>query len=130
MKVLNDSNFLLYAAANYTNPSVYDTVEFYEDLNRFKYVKKLFYRYHERGELRERLILNHLITLYNIFEPSANTRMLFYRIDEEHWTSLKTFLLFLNFMPDVVYHIGEEGKNILSSDISIDLNIATTLRKI
>lgn len=130
MRVLNDSNFLLYAAANYTNPSVYDTDEFHEDLNRFKYVKKLFYRYHERGELRERLILNHLITLYNIFEPTANTRMLFFRIDEDHWPSLKTFLLFLNFMPEVVYHIEEENRNIISSDIPIEIDIAMALRKI
>ena len=130
MQVLNDSNFLLYAASNYTNPSVYDTDEFYEDLNRFKYIKKLFYRYYEKNELRERLILNHLITLYNIFEPTACTRMLFYRIDEQYWPALKTFLLFLNYMPNVVYQIGDINNNIVSADISIDLEVARILRTI
>ena len=130
MKVLDESNFVLYAAANYVNSSVYDTEEFYEDLNRYKYLKKLFYRYHEKNELRERLILNHLITLYNIFEPNANTRMLFYRLEEEYWPSLKTFLLFLNYMPDVVYHIGEFNRNIVSSDVPVNIEIINALRKV
>jgi len=130
MQVLNDSNFLLYAASNYTNPSIYDTDEFYEDLNRFKYIKKLFYRYYEKNELRERLLLNHLITLYNIFDHRACTRMLFHRIDEKHWPALKTFLIFLNYMPEVVYHIGDINNNIMSADISIDLEVARALRTI
>jgi len=130
MKVLNDSNFILYAASNYINSAVYDTEEFYEDLNRFKYIKKLFYRYYENDDLKERLILNHLITLYNIFDHRACTRMLFYRIDEKYWPALKTFLIFLNYMPEVVYDIGEINNNIISADITIDLEVARSLREI
>lgn len=130
MQVLNESNFLLYAASNYTNPSVYDTDEFYQDLNRFKYIKKLFYRYHERGQLRERLILNHLITMYNIFEHRACTRMLFFKIEEQHWPALKTFLIFLNYMPDVVYHINDINNNIISADIPIDIEVAKAIKNI
>ena len=65
MQQLDDSNFMLYAAANYDNPQLYDTDEFYDDLKRFKYLKRLFNRYKETGELKERLILNHLIVIYN-----------------------------------------------------------------
>ena len=66
MTPLNDSNFTLYAAANYTN-TCYDTEEFYDDIKRFKYLKRLFSRYQDNDDLKERLILNHLITLYNVF---------------------------------------------------------------
>lgn len=130
MKVLNESNFVLYAAANYVNSSVYDTEEFFEDLHRFKYLKKLFYRYHEKNELRERLILNHLITLFNIFEPKANVRMLFFKIDEEYWPSLKTFLLFLNHMTDTIENIGEDNRTIVSANIPVNIEIVNALREI
>ena len=130
MHVLTDANFLLYAASNYTNPSSYDTDEFYQDLNRFKYIKKLFHRYYEKNELRERLILNHLITMYNIFDHRACTRMLFFKIDEKYWPALKTFLLFLNYMPECVPCIGEINNNIISSSVTIDLEIARALRNI
>lgn len=130
MQVLTDSNFLLYAASHYTNPSIYDTDEFYEDLNRFKYVKKLFFRYYEKGELRERLLLNHLITLYNIFDATACTRMLFHKIDERYWPALKTYLLFLNYLPSVVYHIGEKDNNVRTDSIPLDLTIAKALKDI
>lgn len=129
MTPLNDSNFLLYAAKNYINAH-YDTDEFYDDLNRFKYIKKLFSRYLERGELRERLILNHIITVYNVFEHSAATRMLFYKTDESQWHILKTILLFLQYMPPVIYNIEFEGNHIRSDLISIDLRLATKLREL
>src|SRR6056300_1272600 len=108
MTPLNESNFLLYAAANYTN-TVYDIDEFNDDLKRFKYLKRLFSRYSEKGELKERMILNHIITLYNVFRSEAATRMLFYKIDEEHWDILKTFLLFLHYMPNIISDIEYEG---------------------
>ena len=130
MKVLNESNFMLYAAANYNNVQCYDIQEFYDDLKKFKYLKKLFSRYKEKNELKERLILNHLITLYNVFEPQANTKMLFYKIDKQHWHVLKTFLLFLNYMPDVVYNVAGENKNIISADIPIDLFVVKVLREL
>jgi hypothetical protein len=129
MTPLNESNFLLYAAANYTN-TVYDTEEFYDDLKRFKYLKRLFSRYIEKSELKERLILNHIITLYNVFEPNAATRMLFYKIGEDHWELLKTFLIFLQYMPNVIYDIEYEGCHIKSDMISVDLKIAEVLRNI
>jgi hypothetical protein len=130
MKQLDDTNFLLYAAAHYENECYYDTCEFYEDLATFKYLKRLFSRYHEKGELRERLIINHLITLYNVFDVTAATRMLFFRIDEIHWVYLKTFLLFLNLMPERVENIGLTGRTIVSDTIQVDTHIADVLRSI
>lgn len=129
MTPLNDSNFLLFAAANYTN-TVYDTEEFYDDLKRFKYLKRLFSRYLEKGELKERLILNHIITLYNVFHHDAATRMLFFKIDEEHWHILKTFLIFLQFMPENVRDLHFEGCHVKSDMLSVDLKIAEVLRNI
>jgi hypothetical protein len=127
MKVLSDSNFLLYAAANYTSVC-YDTEEFYDDLKRFKYLKRLFSRYQENNELKERLILNHLITIYNVFHPTAATRMLFFKTEEKHWIILKTFLLFLNYMPDVIYDIHYENNHIHSDRIDVDIHIVKLLR--
>jgi len=129
MTPLTESNFLLYAAANYTN-TVYDTEEFYDDLKRFKYLKRLFSRYLEKGELKERLILNHIITLYNVFHHDAATRMLFFKIGEEHWDILKTFLLFLQNMPNIICDIQFEGCHIKSEMISVDLKIAEVLRNL
>jgi len=124
---LSESSFLLYAAANYNNTVCYTTEEFYDDLNTFTYVKRLFSRYHEKNELKERLILNHLIKLYNIFNYEALTRMLFFRIEKEHWGYLKTFLIFLNYMPTLVYI---DNYSISSSDITVDQNITKVLRNL
>lgn len=129
MQKLDDSNFILYAAANYSNLQCYDVQEFEEDLDRIKYIKRLFYRYKEKGELKERLILNHMIILYNVFPAAAATRILFYKL-KGYESYLKTFLVFLNYMPDIILSIGEEGKNIISSDIHIEKDIADKLRKI
>lgn len=126
---LDEANFFLYAAKHYENPYCYDTLEFYDDLNRFKYLKRLFSRYEETGELKERLILNHIIVLYNIFGVEATTRMLFLKL-RGSYQALKPFLVFLNYMPDVVRHIGIEGKDIISSDIIMDEVIVDKLRQI
>jgi len=126
---LDETNFLLYAAKHYDNPSCFDTLEFYEDLNRFKYLKRLFSRYEEGGELKERLILNHIIVIYNLFGVEASTRMLFFKLKDYH-NLLKPFLVFLNYCPDKVYNIGLEGKTINTSDIPLDPVIVTALRKI
>lgn len=126
---LNETNFFLYAAKHYTNPYCYDTVEFYDDLNRFKYLKRLFSRYEESGELKERLILNHIITIYNIFGVEPATRMLFFKLQEYH-KYLKPFLILLNYMPEVVRSIGLEGRDIKNSDIPMDNYIVEQLRKI
>ena len=126
---LDETNFLLYAAKHYDNPHCYDTLEFYDDLNRFKYIKRLFNRYEETGELKERLVVNHLTVLYNIFGAEPATRMLFLKLkDQYHF--LKPFLVLMGYMPDVVSSIGIEGSSIISSDIHMDENIVEMLRNI
>jgi len=126
---LSDANFLLYAAKHYDNPSCFDTVEFYEDLNKFKYLKRLFSRYEETGELKERLILNHITVLYNLFGIEAATRMLFFKLKEYH-SYLVPFLILLNVCPDKIYNIGVEGIDINVSDVKLDNTIVEALRKI
>ena len=121
---LNESNFLLYAMHHYDNPQCNSVHEFEEDLKKFLYLKKLFSRYKNNGELRERLILNHIIVLYNIF-GEATTRMLFYKIDESCWDALVTFLVYLERMPEKVSEYG-----IVLSDMILDDSIIHTLRKI
>lgn len=122
---LNDDNFLIYAMKSYTSPHCIMS-EFEGDLKRTKYLKKLFRRYKATTELKERLILNHLILLYNVFNVEPATRILFYKIDERDYDILKTFLLYLNYMPTKV--LGINGKNIDSSDILINMDIANILR--
>lgn len=126
---LDETNFLLYAAKHYDNPSCFDTLEFYEDLNRFKYLKRLFSRYEETGELKERLILNHIIVIYNLFGVEASTRMLFFKL-KEYYPYLKPFLVFLNYCPERVMNIGIEGKTINTNEIALDSKIISSLREI
>ena len=116
---LTEKNFELYAAKHYNNPRCLDIQEFYDDVSRFKYLKRLFGRYKEKGELQERLILNHLITIHNIFYVDAARAMCFHKINETMWPVLKTFLLYLNYLP-------EEGYN----DIPIDLFVARRLQRV
>jgi len=127
-EVLDENNFLLYAAKHYDNVQCYDTLEFYDDLKRFKYLKRLFSKYEESGELKERLILNHLIILYNVFGTAA-TKMLFFKLDEQLHL-LKPFIVLLGHMPDITRGIGIENKTIISSDIHMDDKIVQILRKI
>ena len=122
---VNENNFLLFAAKHYDNPQCHDTEEFYDDLNRFKYIKRLFIKYLEYGELRERLILNHITILYNVFND-ATTEMLFFKLEGYH-EFLKPFLVLLNKMPDKITY---SDTSIYSSDIVMDNRIITTLRKI
>ena len=124
---LNEANALIYAAKHYDNPHFFDTVEFYEDLSRFKYLKKLFGRYEETGDLNERLVLNHLIVIYNVFGVEAATKLLFLKMDN-YGSYLKPFLLLLNFLPDVIYNV--EGRNIITSEIVMDSKIVEKLRQI
>lgn len=125
---LDETNFLLYAAKHYDNPQCFDTLEFYEDLSRFKYIKRLLNRYEETGELKERLIVNHLIILYNVFGP-ATTRMLFFKLDGQLHL-LKPFIILLGFLPERVGGVGVENKTIITSDIPMDEKIVKLLRKI
>lgn len=126
---LDETNFMLYAAKHYDNPSCYDTLEFYEDLNRFKYLKRLFSRYVEFGELKERLIINHIVVLYNIFGVQAATKMLFFKLKEYH-PYLKPFLLLMNFLPEKITGIGIENRTINTNDIVSDAIIEKILREI
>ena len=122
---LCDDNFLIYAMKSYDKPNCIMS-EFEEDLKRIKYVKRLIKRYRLSGDLKERLILNHLIILANVFGVEASVRMIFYRFDREDFDILKTFLMFLNYMPATV--AGIRGTNIYSGDITIDLFVAKRLR--
>jgi hypothetical protein len=121
---LNESNFLLYAMHHYDNTQCYSLEEFEEDLKKILYLKKLLSRYKNNGELRERLILNHIIVLYNIFGDAA-TRMLFYKVEESCWDVLITFLVYLDRMPETIPEYG-----IILSEIKLDETVIATLRKI
>ena len=123
---LDESNFMLFAAKCYDNPQCHDTEEFFDDLKRFKYLKRLFGKFEDTGELKERLILNHLVILYNVFSDDA-TRMLFYKLEGFH-SYLKPFLILLNRLPEV--YQDSKGDYVYTSSISMDLSVVNTLRKI
>jgi hypothetical protein len=125
---LNDDNFVMYAIKHYDNKNCTGLTEFYDDLNKFKYLKRLFKKFNDKGELRERLILNHIIVIYNLFGVEAATKMLFYKIEKQYWSQLKTFLVFLNFMPRLV--IVSKEIHIKDSDINIDESILETLKNL
>lgn len=120
---LNDSNFLIYAIKKYENPQCEGMEDLEEDIKRFKYLKRLFRRYEKNGILSERLIINHLIILYNVFGNNA-TELLFFKTDPEHFAILKSFLVYLNRVP-----LETIGSNTYS-DIPLDANILDTLRKL
>ena len=96
---LNDDNFILFAIRNYENPQAVTKEDFDKDLNHFKYIKRLLKRYKNTGVLKTHLLLNHFIILYNIW-GEATTPMLFFKIDEELWSSMKAFIMFLNRFPE------------------------------
>ncbi len=96
---LNDDNFQLFAIKNYENPQAVTKEDFDKDLNHFKYIKRLLKRYKNTGVLKSHLLLNHFIILYNIF-GEATTPMLFFKIDEDLWPAMKTFVIFLNRLPE------------------------------
>ena len=129
MDKLDESNFLLYAAKHYDNPQCFDTIEFYEDLKRFKYIKRLFNRYIEDGDMKERLVLNHIVVLFNLFGVRAATRMLFLKCrGQEHL--LVPFLIALNNLPEIIDNIGIDNVSINTSDIKLDETVVNILRKI
>ena len=124
---LNEDNFMMYAMKCYTSPHCIMS-EFEGDIKRTKYLKRLFRRYKVTKSLKERLILNHIILLNNVFGTEATARILFYKTDERDYEILKTFLDYLDIMPDFVY--GINGKTISSSDLPLDMNVAEILRNI
>lgn len=119
---LNDENFLIFAIKNYNNPGCEGLSDLEEDLKRFKYIKRLFRRYEKNSVLSERLIINHLVVLYNVFGESA-TKMLFFKIEEEYWAVMKSFLVYLNRLP--IEQIGGSEPH-----IPLDANVLETLRKL
>jgi hypothetical protein len=125
---LTEDNFTMFAVKNYDNPSCNGMDEFLDDLKRFKYIKRLLRKHNVGKELKERLILNHIIVLGNLFGIEATTKMLFFKLEEKFWPQIKTFLVFLNYMPMKV--IVSEGVEILDNDIPIDETILENLKKI
>lgn len=126
--VVNEDNFVLFAAKHYNNPQCYDTEEFYDDLKRFKYIKRLFNRFEQTGDLKERLILNHILILYNMFGDAA-TLMLFVKL-KGHYTLLKPFLVLINRMPDRILGVETRDNIVYNCDIAMNQEIINALRKI
>ena len=126
MKKLTEETFLLYAAKHYDNPQLQSEEEFYDDLKKFKYIKRLFNKYAETGKLKERLILNHIVVLSNVFGPEAAVKMLFLRLPE-YLHYLKPFLLMLSILKERV-DVGD--KVYITADINIDDKIVNRLRDI
>ena len=98
--ILTDDNFMMFAMKNYTNPQCTNIDEFYEDLNRIKYIKRLLGKYNKKGIIKARLILNHIIILNNVFGNEACSRILFHKLEPEFHSSIKTFLEYLNYLPN------------------------------
>ena len=126
---VDDGNFMLYAAKAYENPNCADILEFNDDLNRIKYIKRLFNKHLEKNDLKERLIVNHLVVLYNVFEVTSCTAMLVFKL-RQYLPQLKPFLLILNYWPDKIEGIGSGKEIIHDGDIPLDSIIVERLRKI
>lgn len=124
---LTDKNFLLYCASKYDNQYA-STEDFIEDLNRIKYIKKLVTRYVEYGELKERLILNHIIILNNCFGPEALSRILYLKLKPQ-MKYVKPFLVLLNILPEKIYNVNEE-KVIDTNLIDMDSKVVAKLRNV
>lgn len=121
---LTDDNFIQFAMKHYDNPQCHSVAEFEDDLKRFLYLKKLFTRYKMSGDLKERLIVNHIVVLYNLF-GAATTKMLFFKLDPEYWSYLVTVLIYLNRMPEVV-----PDYSIRMTDVHLDQPLVTALRNL
>lgn len=117
--VLTEDNLLLYAAKHYYNPKCIDFEEFQEDLHRFKYLKRLLNKYLETGNLSERLILNHLIVIFNSFNIEASLNILELKLEEKHWPVIKPFLVFMKYITNEQY-----------TGISMDKKVVAVLRDI
>ena len=114
---LTPGNYMMFALLHYDNPHCKDIKEFFEDIKRLHYIRRLFKRYNEDNVLKERLIINHLVTFYNVFDNKAATRILFYKVEKEFHPILKTFLVYLNRLSLDHY-----------TEISLDNNIIDKLR--
>lgn len=124
---LTHDNFLIYCAKVYDNPGMSSTEEFIEDLDRIKYIKKLITRYTDTGELKERLILNHIITLHNCFGKHL-AKILFLKA-EKQFHHIKPFLVLINALPDVINNVGDHNV-VYTDEIPLDIKVVSVLRKI
>ena len=118
-EIITAENVMMYAIKHYDNPQCEGEKEFHDDMKRFKYIKRLLRKYKDSGELKERLLLNHIIVLNNLFGPEACVTLLLFKIQREYWETLKSFLLFLNMI--------REDELV---DISITTEVLETLRKL
>ena len=112
-KKITSENITMFAIRHYDNPHCENEKEFYDDMKRFKYIKRLLRKYKETNVLKERLILNHIIILRNLFGPEACVTLLLYKIQQEYLSTLKSFLLYLNMIRDDELSEIEEDKQIL-----------------
>ena len=109
---LNDDNYLIFAIKHYDNPQAVTYEDFLNDMKKFKYVKRLLKRYKKTGDLKSHLLINHFIVIYNVFQD-ATTPLLFYKIEKELWSPMKTFIMFLGKLP--------EHPRSFISDIQVDI---------
>lgn len=125
---LNDDSFFLYAAKCYDRPNILQS-EFDDDINRIKYVKRLLKKYRQNGDFKERLVLNHIIILSNVFGVPPTVNMLFFKVDPEDYPLLKTLLIFLNYMPEH-FSVTFNKYYLIQEEIPVDLEIANKLRNL
>jgi hypothetical protein len=125
---LTEDNFLLFCASHYDNARYATTEEFFEDINRIKYIKKLVTRYTENGDLKERLILNHIIVLNNCFGPEALCKILYFKLKPQ-MKYIKPFLILLEILPERLHNVGEE-EWVETDLIEMDSVIVSKLRKV
>ena len=112
-ETINSSNVVMYAIRHYNNPHCEGEKEFEDDMKRFKYIKRLLRKYHDTGILKERLLLNHLIVLHNVFGTTACVTLLLYKIQKEYWSVLKSFLIFLNSITEEELSNIEDNQDVL-----------------
>lgn len=110
-RITND-NVIMFAIKNYDNPQCEGESEFHDDMKRFKYIKRLLRKYRETGELKERLILNHMIVVFNVFGAEAGSTLMLFKIEPEFWHILKSFMTFLGMLPEDELLMLDEDLNV------------------
>lgn len=126
---LTEENFDMFAIRHYDNPACKGIAEFNDDLKRFRYLKRLFRKYTAGKGLKERLIVNHIVVIYNLFGAEAATQMLFFKIEKKYWPQLKTFLVFLSYMP-VGFEARVGGYVVPGYEIPLDEKVSESLKQI
>ena len=126
---LTEENFAIYAIKHYDNPTCKGIAEFEDDLRRFSYITRLFRKNTAGKGLKERLIVNHLVVIYNLFGPEAATKMLFFKIEPRFWSELKTFLVYLSVMP-IGFVARDQGNDVQGYEIPLDEEVVKALTKI